>query len=70
LRLPDSLIGEVETESDAARERLERDVVATSSSSARLSFIADLIGSIDGLPPDLSARKKIPENRRPRIDGF
>ncbi len=64
VRLPDQLVREIEAESrerdcaksDVIRERLRRG--ATSSSSARLNLIADLIGSVDGLPADMSGRRK------------
>ena len=66
VRLPDQLVREIEAEcrerncakSDVVRERLQRGAGPTSSSSARLSFIADLIGSVDGLPADMSGRRK------------
>jgi len=66
VRLPEPLAADIEAESrarrisksDVVRERLQ-----TARESARLhpaSFdaIADLVGSVDGLPPDLSARKQ------------
>ncbi len=64
VRLPDQLVTEIEaaslkrncTKSDIVRARLQRGTV--SASSTRLSGIADLIGSVEGLPADLSARKK------------
>jgi hypothetical protein len=37
---------------------LQRGAGPTSSSSARLNLIADLIGSVDGLPADMSGRRK------------
>jgi Ribbon-helix-helix protein, copG family len=65
VRLPDTLAAEIEAESrerklsksDIIRERL------TSGSDAprrppSLDLIADLIGSVEGLPADLAARKK------------
>jgi Arc/MetJ-type ribon-helix-helix transcriptional regulator len=65
VRLPEALVAEIEAESrgrklsksDVVRERL------TLSGGARrpqrsLAAIGDLIGSIDGLPADLSARTK------------
>ena len=66
MRLPDQLVREIEAEcrerncakSDVVRERLQRGGGRASSSSARLNLIADLIGSVDGLPADMSARKK------------
>jgi Arc/MetJ-type ribon-helix-helix transcriptional regulator len=64
IRLPEPLAAEIEAESaqrnisksDVVRERLER--AGGHKSSAALESIADLIGSVDGLPRDLSARKK------------
>lgn len=44
--------------SDVVRERLERGAGRSTVSSTRLNLIADLIGSVDGLPADLSGRKK------------
>ena len=66
VRLPDQLVREIEAESrerdcaksDVVRERLRRGAGPTSSSSGRLNLIADLIGSVDGLPAELSGRKK------------
>ena len=62
VRLPEPLIADIEAESrgrkisksDVVRERLQR----TRRRTAPLEAIADLIGSVDGLPPDLSARTK------------
>ena len=69
VRLPEALVAEIEAESrerrrsksDVVRERLTsgltneaRDAIE----SAGFGAIADLIGSIDGLPADLSRRKK------------
>ncbi len=66
VRLPDQLVRELEAESrerdcaksDVVRERLQRGAGPTSSSSAQLNLMADLIGSVDGLPADMSARRK------------
>lgn len=66
VRLPEPLIVEIEVESrgrgcsksDIVRERLQRGARPAEPQSAPLDVIADLIGSVDGLPPDLSARKK------------
>jgi hypothetical protein len=66
VRLPDQLVREIEAEclerncakSDVVRERLQRGAGHPPSSSARLNLIADLIGSVDGLPADLSGRRK------------
>jgi len=62
VRLPEPLIADIEAESrgrkisksDVVRERLQRARRRT----APLEAIADLIGSVDGLPSDLSARTK------------
>ena len=63
VRLPDQLVTEIEAESrerncaksDIVRERLQR---GAAPASTRLNGVADLIGSVDGLPADLSSRKK------------
>lgn len=44
--------------SDVVRDRLQRGAGLTSNSSAGLSLIADLIGSVDDLPADMSGRRK------------
>jgi Arc/MetJ-type ribon-helix-helix transcriptional regulator len=65
VRLPEPLVADIEAESrgrkisksDVVRERLElapRKRRRTTS----LNAIADLIGSVDNLPADLTARKK------------
>jgi hypothetical protein len=64
VRLPERLFAEIAAESrerrvsksDIVRERLENGGGRKKSST--LDSIADLIGSINGLPSDLSARKK------------
>lgn len=66
IRLPEPLAAEIEVESlgrgcsksDIVRERLQRGVRPTPRQSAPPDIIADLVGSVDGLPADLSARKK------------
>ena len=66
VRLPDQLVTEIETESrerncaksDVVRERLQRGPGPASISSAGLNLIADLIGSVDGLPADMSGGRK------------
>jgi Arc/MetJ-type ribon-helix-helix transcriptional regulator len=66
VRLPNSLVAEIEAEarqrqiskSDVVRERLERARSAAVGKATALDAIADLVGSVDGLPPDLSSRKK------------
>jgi Arc/MetJ-type ribon-helix-helix transcriptional regulator len=64
VRLPEALVAQIEAESrgrkvsksDVVRERLSRP--ADVRRPAALAAIADLVGSVNGLPPDLSARKK------------
>jgi Arc/MetJ-type ribon-helix-helix transcriptional regulator len=64
VRLPAPLVADIEAESrerkvsksDVIRERLETAPRHREISS--LDSIADLAGSVKGLPPDLSARKK------------
>jgi Arc/MetJ-type ribon-helix-helix transcriptional regulator len=66
VRLPDQLVMEIEAESrerncaksDVVRKRLQRGAGSIGDSTARLNLVADLIGSVDGLPADLSGRKK------------
>jgi Arc/MetJ-type ribon-helix-helix transcriptional regulator len=65
VRLPEPLVAEIDAESrdrkisrsDVVRERLQSAARPRGRRSA-LSAIADLVGSVDGLPADLSARKK------------
>jgi Arc/MetJ-type ribon-helix-helix transcriptional regulator len=65
VRLPDSLVDDIEAEArrrkmsktDIMRERLSRNTESRKVPSS-LEAIADLIGSIDGLPADLSRNKK------------
>jgi Arc/MetJ-type ribon-helix-helix transcriptional regulator len=64
VRLPEPLVADIEAESrerrvsksDVVRERLETAPRRRDSSS--LDAIADLAGSVKGLPPDLSTHKK------------
>ena len=66
VRLPEQLVAEIETESrdrncaksDVVRERLQRGARPVSASLAGLNLIADLIGSVDGLPADMSGGRK------------
>jgi Arc/MetJ-type ribon-helix-helix transcriptional regulator len=66
VRLPEPLVAEIELESrgrkcsksDIVRERLQRAARPSRHRSTPLDAIADLIGSVDGLPANLSARKK------------
>jgi Arc/MetJ-type ribon-helix-helix transcriptional regulator len=65
VRLPEPLVADIEAESrgrqisksDVVRERLQR-APRKRQRPASLAAIDDLIGSVDGLPADLSARKK------------
>jgi Arc/MetJ-type ribon-helix-helix transcriptional regulator len=65
VRLPEPLVADIEAESrgrrisksDVVRERLER-APRQRRRAASLDAIADLIGSVDGLPTDLTTRKK------------
>lgn len=64
VRLPEALVTQIEaesrtrrvTKSDVIRERLMR--APDLQGPATYEAIADLIGSVPGLPPDLGARKK------------
>lgn len=66
VRLPEALVAQIEAESrgrklsksDIVRERLSRAAGSRHRGPALLEAIADLVGSVDGLPADLSARKK------------
>ena len=66
VRLPDALAAQLEAESrarkmsksDIVRERLTLRPRAARRQPALLDAVADLIGSVDGLPCDLSARTK------------
>jgi Arc/MetJ-type ribon-helix-helix transcriptional regulator len=66
VRLPEQLAVEIEAESrgrkcsksDVVRERLQRAARPVRRRASLLDAVADLIGSVDGLPSDLSARKK------------
>jgi Arc/MetJ-type ribon-helix-helix transcriptional regulator len=65
VRLPAPLVADIEAESrgrkisksDVVRERLET-APRKRRGATSLQAVADLIGSVDGLPPDLSSRKK------------
>jgi Arc/MetJ-type ribon-helix-helix transcriptional regulator len=65
VRLPEELAAQIEAESrerkvsksDIVRERLSRSR-ARHRRAATLDAISDLIGSVSGLPADLSTRKK------------
>jgi len=66
VRLPEALVAQIEAESrcrklsksDVVRERLTRPEKSRRRNPALLDAIADVIGSIDGLPRDLSAQAK------------
>jgi Arc/MetJ-type ribon-helix-helix transcriptional regulator len=66
VRLPDGLVAQIEAESrarklsksDVVRERLRMRGAPRRGQLDALHAIADLIGSVDGLPADLSTRKK------------
>jgi hypothetical protein len=66
IRLPDPLVNQIESESrrrglsksDVVRERLTRAGPADQELPTSYLAIADLIGSVKGLPSDLGSRKK------------
>lgn len=66
VRLPEPLVADIEAESrgrktsksDVVRERLQIAGKSAQRSSVRFDAMADLVGSVGGLPPDLSVRKK------------
>jgi ribbon-helix-helix CopG family protein len=66
VRLPEALVAEIEAESrarrlsksDVVRERLSAANGTERAQPAMPGIIVDLIGCVDGLPDDLSGRKK------------
>jgi len=66
VRLPTPLVAEIEAEarerqipkSDVVRERLSAAGGRRGERRASLDAIADLVGSVNGLPADLGARRK------------
>jgi len=66
VRLPEAVVAQIEAESrarklsksDVVRERLSVAAVPSRGRHAPLDAIADLVGSVEGLPADLSAREK------------
>ena len=66
VRLPEALVAQLESESrrrnvsksDVVRERLMKPQRSGKRQPESLNAIADLIGSVDGLPRDLSAQAK------------
>jgi Arc/MetJ-type ribon-helix-helix transcriptional regulator len=66
VRLPEALVAQIEAESrrrklsksDVVRERLTQAGESHRGQPALLDSIADIVGSVEGLPPDLSTRTK------------
>jgi Arc/MetJ-type ribon-helix-helix transcriptional regulator len=66
VRLPEALVAQIEAESrrrklsksDVVRERLTAPATSRERQPALLDAIADVVGSVDWLPHDLSARTK------------
>lgn len=66
VRLPEPLAAEIEAESngrkisksDVVRERLQLAAPPATRRAAPVDAIADLVGSVDGLPAGLSGRRK------------
>jgi Arc/MetJ-type ribon-helix-helix transcriptional regulator len=66
VRLPEALVAQIEAESrrrklsksDVVRERLTGAQGSPREQPALLDAITDIVGSVDGLPRDLSARTK------------
>ena len=66
VRLPERLVAQIEAEarrrnlskSDVVRERLAGVTGRRRQTSALLDAIEDVVGSVDGLPRDMSARPK------------
>lgn len=66
VRLPEALVADIEEESRGRkvsksfviRERLRLPAQSPRSRRVPADSIADLVGSVDGLPADLSARRK------------
>jgi Arc/MetJ-type ribon-helix-helix transcriptional regulator len=63
VRLPDAVVSEIEEESrkrKVSKSDVVRDRLTSPARSRRRTTdsIADLIGAVRGLPPDLSSRKK------------
>ena len=74
VRLPEPLVAEIEAESrgrkvsksDIVRERLQLARGLAGQQASPFDAVADLIGSVDGLPANLSAQKK----RYLRVTGY
>jgi Ribbon-helix-helix protein, copG family len=70
IRLPDALVADIDQESrtrrisksDVVRERLHQSQPAAGKRGTMAELVGDLIGSVSGLPSDLSNKKKhLPE---------
>lgn len=66
VRLPEALVAQIDAEakardeskSDVVRRRLQGESGMTQRRSSEFDAIADLVGSVDGLPADLASRRK------------
>lgn len=62
IRIPDALAAELEVEAKLTRltksEVARRRLIAAGGGASGYEMIADLIGSVEGGPPDMSTRKK------------
>ena len=66
VRLPEALVAQIDAESkrrrisrsDVVRGRLSQGQTASRAQAGPFEAIQDLVGSVDGLPVDLSARRK------------
>ena len=66
VRLPDALVAQIDAEaktrnesrSDVVRRRLQDGTGVAQQTATEFNAIADLIGSVDGLPRDLASRTK------------
>ena len=66
VRLPEAMVAKIEaesrrrklTKSDVVRERLQAADGRHAAHSASIDGIADLIGSVEGLPGDLSSKRR------------
>jgi hypothetical protein len=73
-RLPPALIADIDREararrvskSDVVRDRLSARMPAVGIDDVQFNAIADLVGSVDDLPPDVSASRK----RRLKATGY
>ena len=74
VRLPESLVAQIEGESrrrklsksDVIRERMNAAAHSPRRHPASFDAIADLVGAVDGLPADLSQKKK----RHLKLTGY